>query len=200
MAIQREQIKKAIHAGIGLARRNYVKWSLGWTLEESGVEGVLVSEIARKLHADLAKAEFLLLEVPIAKVQEWSGAERPMGRKRETLRGTKRTDIVLFNGYGSPTCVIEVKRCVYGKRSIHGDLVRIRDVLLTCAKEKRGTLKRGFLAISYNSGQAGNVKKWIDEFFARNTEVRLHDLSDRAPSNGGRAACSMVIEVTVTPA
>ena len=200
MAISRDQIRSAIHAGIGTAARNYLEWSSGWTLGESGVEGFLVAEIARKLHGDLSDPEFLLLEVPIANVQEFSDAPPPRGRTLGTFRGRKRADIVLFNSRGRPTCMIEVKRRIYARKHIVDDLTRLSDVLRKCARKNSGTLQRGFLAI-YDSRQNDNVKNWIDGFFSRAEHVVLRDYSDRKVRSWtvSPAPHSIVVEVTPAP-
>lgn len=200
MAISRDQIKRAIHAGIGTAVRNYLEWSAGLTLEESGVEGLLVAEIARKLHGDLSNPEFLRLEVPITNVQELSDAPPPRGRTLGTFQGNKRADVVLFNGRGRPTCMIEVKRWIYKNSDIIDDLTRLSDVLRKCARQNSGTLQRGFLAI-YDGRQNDTVRNWIDGFFSKTEHVTLHDYSERKVRWGKNwevspAPRSIVVEVT----
>ena len=48
-------IRDAILAGIQSANVEYEKWSNGWWATDSGVEGLLVAGIAKKLHADLSR-------------------------------------------------------------------------------------------------------------------------------------------------
>lgn len=174
--IRRDGIVEAIHAGTKAAYRSYELWSDGWTLKDSGVEGLLAVEIARKLHAKMASTESLLFEVPFTKIIEWSGAPT-VGRKLNTLKGRKRPDIVLFNYAGKPTCVIEVKRQV-AKKSLARDLDRLRDVVSKCASQKGGSLKRGYLAI-FHQGPTENLRKWIDEYFESNKEVKLRSVEVR---------------------
>ena len=190
MAIRRHEIVEAIHAGTKTANGNYKRWSRGWTLKDSGVEGLLAVEIARKLHKNLSKSESLLFEVPFKTIIEWSGAPT-VGRKLTTLKGTKRPDIVLFNRDGRPTCVIEVKRQVVTRGQIERDLDRLRDIVSKCAKQKGGTLKRGYLAI-FRQGPSKTLRRWIDEYFELNEKIRCHSMSVR---NLGSDSASVHVEV-----
>ena len=165
MAIARKQVIAALHAGIRTASRNYKRWSGGLTLKDSGVEGLIAVEIARKIHGNQSKPESLRMEMPFKTVIKWSGA-RAVGRTPRSLDGG-RPDIVLLNGDLKPVCVIEVKRDVVKETMIVDDLVRLRDVLRRCSKRKGGTLKRAFLAV-YHQGQTKGLCSWIDGFFDDN--------------------------------
>ena len=181
--------------------RNYHQWSSGWTLKESGVEGLLVAEIARKLYGSLSSTESLLLEVPIARIQKWSDAPPPKGRTLETFKGRKRADVVLFNGHGRPICMIEVKRHVYREKDVIDDLTRLSDVLRKCARQHSGTLQRGFLVI-YDSRQNDTVKSWIDSFFRGNPDhVVRRDYTEESVRNWPVSPVprSIVVEVTPSP-
>lgn len=106
----RKVIRDAILEGVQTANGEYEKWSNGWWVTDSGVEGLLVAGIAKKLRAKLRHEESLLMEMPLSEIQEWSEARRPRGRPRETLRGAKRADIVLLDENERPVCMVEVKR------------------------------------------------------------------------------------------
>lgn len=161
MAIKRDEVVAAIHAGIRSASDTYRGWSLGWTLAQSGVEPLIVVEICRRLARKLAKAESLLLEVPYPTLIEWSGVST-VGRKPGTLKGLQRADIVLFNGKGRPTYAIEVKRGLTHAGMVQ-DLGRLRDAVAKCSNQKGGTLKRGFFA-AYHEGRVANVERWVEDF------------------------------------
>lgn len=190
--IKRAEIVEAIHAGTKEAYRIYERWSDGWTLKDSGVEGLLAVEIARKLYAKMAGTESLLFEVPFTKIIEWSGAPT-VGRKLKTIGGGKRPDIVLFNHAGKPTCVIEVKRQIVKRDQLERDLNRLRDVISKCATQRGGSLKRAYLAI-FRQGTTENLRKWIDEYFESNSGVRLRSVSVKDVRSNA-AATSVHVEV-----
>ena len=165
MAMTIGDVRDAIHTGIRKSSKTYSDWSLGWTLTDSGVEGLVVAEIAAAVHRRQSKGESLLLEVPYEICLKWSGA-RPKGRRVDTFKGKKRADIVLFNGRGRTKYVIEVKRRLYNKKSLLlADLTKLRDVIDKCALQEGGTLKRGFLAV-FHQGKTDSVKQWTKDFFA----------------------------------
>ena len=110
MPITRKKIIESIHAGARAANKKYAKWSDGWWLDDSGVEYLLVCEIAGQIHKNQSKRESLLLELPFEKIQQWSGARRPPGRPATVLRGANRMDITLFNSEEKTKFIIEVKR------------------------------------------------------------------------------------------
>lgn len=175
----RRAIRDAILTGIQTANVEYEKWSNGWWITDSGVEGLLVAAIAKKLHAELLRGESLVMELPFSDIQEWSEARRPRGRPREMLRGAKRADIVLLDEKERPTCMVEVKR-FWERNGCFHDLTRIRDILRLCENQQAGSLKRGFLAlmlakrefVSRSAGertrdQARQIKTVIREEFPR---------------------------------
>ena len=175
----RKSISNAILTGIQTANVEYEKWSNGWWITDSGVEGLLVAAIAKKLHAELLRGESLVMELPFSDIQEWSEAQRPRGRPREMLRGANRADIVLLDERGRPTCMVEVKR-LWERNGCFHDLTRIRDLLLLSENQQAGSLERGFLAVmlakrefvSRSAGdrtrnQARQIKTVIREKFPR---------------------------------
>lgn len=143
MSITIAQIHRSIHEGARVANEKYEKWSNGWWISDSGVEGLLVCEIAERLHKHQSQSESLLLEVPFQNIQEWSGAPRPRGRPRAALKGSNRVDIVLLNSQEKPKYIIEVKRLWNNNAGLR-DLDRICGLVQACAA---GSLKRGFLAV-----------------------------------------------------
>ena len=144
------EVHDAIHAGVENASNKYLKWSRGRkTLYDSGVEGLIVAEIASQLYKRaqrLGHDDSIRWEVPYTKVQKGSGA-KPKGRKVETFKRNKRADLVVFNSSWKPKYVLEVKRRFYGRKDlIAKDVERLADVANKCGKLEGGTLKRGFLA------------------------------------------------------
>ena len=175
----RKVIRNAILEGLRAANVEYEQWSNGWWVTDSGVEGLLVAGIAKKLRAALWHEESLLMEMPFSDIQAWSEARPPRGRPRETLRGAKRADIVLLDENERPVCMVEVKR-FWERKGCFKDLARIRDLLRLCENQRAGSLKRGFLAVmlakrefvSRSAGertrdQADQIKTIIREVFPR---------------------------------
>ena len=135
-------IVESVLEGIQAANKLYEKWSMGWWTTDSGVEGHVVSEVARNLYRQRDNGQSLLMEVPFSDIRQWSEARRRRGPRRETLRGRRRADIVVFDREDSPAVVIEIKRrwtvgpCVE-------DLERIRDLIITCGPGQKGSLGMG---------------------------------------------------------
>lgn len=137
-------IKNAILDGIHEANVRYEKWSRGWWVTDSGVEGHVVSTIAEKLYRRIAGQGSLAMELPFGIIRKASGATPPPGRPRKTLNSRNRADIVLRDMNDRPVCVIEVKR-FWDEEKCFEDLVRIRNLILRCNRKKGGSLGRGFL-------------------------------------------------------
>ena len=190
----RSAIRGAILQGVRKANLDYEQWSRGWWLSDSGVEGLMVATIARKLVSKFSADESLLMECPFDYIEEWSEANPRPGRPPKTLKGKgkRRADIVLFDGTGSPTWVVEVKR-KWDKTQCFGDLERVRDLVLRYGPQRTGTLRGGFLAMMLAKKesrsksadervleQAGKIKKAITSEFdpkgltlrCRRSEVR----------------------------
>ena len=191
-AIKIGDVCDAIHTGIRKSSKTYSDWSLGWTLTDSGVEGLVVAEIAAAIHRRQSKVESLLLEVPYDFCLRWSGARPPRGRRVDTFKGRKRADIVLFNGKGRTKYVIEVKRRLYRKSLLLADLTKLRDVIDKCALQKGGTLKRGFLAV-FHQGKTDSVKQWTKDFFD-NDRISA-SVTENTWRKSGRNYSSICIEV-----
>lgn len=107
--LTQKQIVSAISKGTRNANEKYKKWTGGWSLLDSGVESLIVSELADVLNCLQSKKDSLLLEVQFNWIRDWAGA-RTRGRLPSAIKGGKRADIALFNSNGQPVCVIEVKR------------------------------------------------------------------------------------------
>ena len=169
MAIKITDIHDAIHKGAKEADKDYRDWSRGWSLKDSGVEGLLVSRIAKMIYAYQSEEESILLEVPYKKCKEWAGVNPAPGRPVQTFKGTKRVDIALFNGNRRTKYIVEVKRLVTGKIALHDDLNRICKAIERCSKRNDGTMRRAFLAllVTHKKGseiKTNNIRGWIKEF------------------------------------
>lgn len=152
----KEDIRDAILQGIRKANVDYEKWSRGWWVIDSGVEGLMVASIARQLNLKLSEDEFLLLECPFQYVRERSEANQPLGRRPKTVAGSKRADIVLFDGKCRPTWVVEVKRR-WDRGQCFKDLERIRDLVRRQGSLRTGSLKGGFLAMMLSNKESGGL-------------------------------------------
>ena len=163
MAITRQDIVGAIHQGISNADLKYEEWTRGSTVLNAGVESLMVSTVTETLNdRQRGSNESLDLECSFADIIAYSGARRPPGRRRAILKGGNRADIVLFNGYEKPTCVIEIKRTWSAEQCI-SDLNRIRDLVDACSRKKGGSLRRGFLAM------------WIAKYVKRKSNLSASD-------------------------
>ena len=146
MAITRQEIIKSIHKGISNADSRYEKWSRGSSVIFGGVESLMVASVAEALNECQDPPEYLDLEYSFSKIKEESGAESRRGPKPSTLSGGNRVDILLFNRYDKPTCVIEIKRTWNFDQCLK-DLQRIRDLIRAYSPKRGGALRRGFLAM-----------------------------------------------------
>ena len=106
----------------------------------------MVTYIAEAVRKRQEKYESLNLEVSFAEIRKSSSAKVARGRKPKALSERNRADIVLFNSFYRPTCVIEVKR-LWNADRCWKDLQRIRDLIHTCCHKRAGTLRRGFLVL-----------------------------------------------------
>ena len=146
MAITRSGIVEAIQEGTSVANAKYESWSNGPWITDVGVEGLMVTYIEEAVNKRQEEYESLNLEVSFEEIKRSSSAKVARGRKHKTLSGKNRADIVLFNRLYRPTCIIEVKR-LWNTDQCWKDLERIRDLIHTCCYKRKGTLRRGFLAM-----------------------------------------------------
>ena len=143
--VTEEQIVSAIFEGTRNANKKYERWTGGWSLLDSGVESLMVCEIGDALNRRQTEKESLLLEVQFDWIKDWAGAQT-RGRIPGAIRGSKRTDIALFNSNDQPVCIIEVKR-KWNKKTCMEDLDRIWEAISRFGFKKKGRLRRGFLAV-----------------------------------------------------
>ena len=138
-------VVESVLEGIQAANKLYEKWSMGWWTTDSGVEGHVVSEVARRLYRQRDNGQSLLMEVPFSDIEEWSEARRQRGPRRRTLRGNRRADIVIFDPDDYPAAVVEIKRG-WSAGPCFGDLKRIRDLIIAYGPGREGSLGMGCLA------------------------------------------------------
>ena len=149
--MNREQIINGIHKGIASAHSKYEKWSEGYWLSDSGVEGFLVSEIAANLQSGRKDGGSLLMEARFSEIVDDDGLNR------------NRADIVLFDRLGRSTCVIEVKRgWSSGAWGVRKDLTRLHNLLAVANEQNNSAVRRGFLAM-YLARQVGGRRMSLQE-------------------------------------
>lgn len=177
----KKDIIRAMQEGTRIANEEYLEWTRGWSIGDSGVEGHLVSVIARKLRKYQDDDESLLMECPFSSIREWSGAGRPRGRPPAVVSDSNRSDIVLFNKNGMPTCVIEVKR-KWATESCFKDLRRVNELVKRCSHQWNGSLRRGFLAVYLEKRQSVDdeprrIQKLVSEEFFGGEKIgfRFHE-------------------------
>ena len=198
MPLTRDQVHRAIHKGILDASNDYSNWSDGWTLADSGVEGLLTAGIAKAIYSRKSPHESLLLELPYDLCQQWSGASRPKGRPPKALERNVRADIALFNSKKRTKYVIEVKR-MPTKDGLRADLKRLCAIVHKCAG---GTLRRGFMAIFHKGMADDNIRDGISSFNTGNAAV-LGPVTRRwweSPSrDDDELLFSICVEVVLSP-
>lgn len=96
-------------------------------------------------------------------------------------------DIVLFDDQDRPIYAIEVKR-TWIKDQCFKDLKRIRDLVVSLASPKGGSLRRGFLTmLLQDSDMKGEISKSVRDQFPHNrvkffsTTARRKERSDLVP-------------------
>ena len=185
MAITRQQIVKAIHEGTIAANKKYEEWSNGSWVTDAGVEGLMGACIAEAVNEWQEQHESLGMEVSFKDIKELSGAKPKRGPQFKAAAPANRADIVLFNRHVQPTCVIEVKR-KWDVKSCFRDLKRIRDLIRTCALERGGSLRRGFLAVTVVKAETrtkspeDRIKERVDEIACfLHTNFNTEDLNLR---------------------
>ena len=172
MPITRSEIIEAIHEGTRVANKRYEKWTRGWWLHDSGVEGLLVAGIAEVANKLQDGHESLLMEASFGYIRCYSGAKPRPGPLPKTFSRGKRADIVLFNGNDQATRVIEVKRS-WKKRTCLQDLERIRDLVSIFSHKHGGSLRRGFLALMIARSSTKRPRKYPEErIWERLAEIR----------------------------
>ena len=175
----------------------------------------MVACIAEAVNKGQEPHESLGMEVSFRNIRKMSRARLRRGRQPATVKDTNRADIVLFNGFVRPTCVIEVKRS-WNADQCWMDLERIRDLVRACAYVKGGSLRRGFLAMMIVKKATktkspddrieeymGKIKERVDtEFKSKGQNVKYHPGKARPPGNrfrelyGDWRAASFCIEIS----
>lgn len=185
-------IREATLEGVQAANVEYEKWSGGWWVTDSGIEGHVVSTVARKLYGRVAGDGYVVMELGFGIIQQWSGAGRPRGRPLPNLNEGNRADIVILDKKERPIYVIEVKR-LWDKRPCLDDLNRMRDLILKFGQEREGSLRRGLLAFLAVGREANGTTARLalenqvqgigtvleDEFDAKGLKLTCHQGSAR---------------------
>ena len=215
MAVTTDGIISAIEEGANAANKKYENWSNGSWVTDSGVENLMVACIAEAVNKGQEPHESLGMEVSFRDIRKMSRARLKRGRPPATVKDTNRADIVLFNRFERPTCVIEVKRS-WNSDQCWMDLERIRDLVRACAYVKGGSLRRGFLAMMIVKKATktkspndrieeymGKIKERVDtEFKSKGQNVKYHPGKARPPGKrfrelyGDWRAASFCIEIS----
>ena len=179
-------IRSAIFAGIRAANVEYEKWSNGWWVTDSGVEGLMVSSIAKRLSSRQNDRESLVMELAFRYILERAGATRPRGRPTRALRGGNLADIVLLDRDERPACVVEVKR-MWDQTGCFRDLNRIRELVLQCNRRHDGSLRRGFLAVMLVETDA--TREMAEQGIREQAKQIERAIRDEFDSGGLRVKC-----------
>lgn len=176
MPVARADVVEGILGGIALANRRFENWSKGAWIPDYGIEGFMVAQIAESLRKKQSESESLLIEVPFSEIEEFSNASRRPGRRQNVLQGRRRADIALFDRQYRSVYVIEAKR-MWTRRTCFRDIERILALLNTCARQRNGTLRAGFLCLPI--AEWGHGKKEVKEKISKKIrriedDVRSH--------------------------
>ena len=215
MAINERQTKNAIHEGICKANKKYEKWSKGLWVIDSGVEGLMVAEIAEKINNRQSKRESLQMELAFEYIRKQSTSRPAKGPRSKALNDGNRADIVLFNKNEKPVCVIEVKRS-WNYDSCWRDLHRICALVDRHSSRMGGSLECGYLALMLAKGETksksaktrvkeyfNEIKEFVGYEFSRNTQCISFGIREagRLPEcyqkhHGEWQAASFIIQIS----
>lgn len=135
MSITIAEIHRSIHGGARGANKKYTKWSKGLWLNDSGVESLLVCEIAERLYQAQSDTERLWLELSFGNILDLFEV-----RNRREINIHQRVDIALLDRNKRPKFIVEVKR-EWNNNYVRNDLDKIKNLVQNCP------LSRGFLAV-----------------------------------------------------
>lgn len=165
---------EAIIQGVHEANNEYLKMSGGWCVQDSGVESLISSSIARSLFIYGQNKDngcFVTLETDYRLLRQ----ARP-GRIPRLLRNGQRADVVYWHKKDYPIGVIEVKRH-FQFSAFMDDISRTRRLLLDYGSRAGGTLRWGALG-SLRAWWATRYKSEKDVLaqFVKSCEERFPDI------------------------
>lgn len=152
--MKRADIIAAMHTGIENAAREYAIWSGGLRLNESGVENLVTTSIARHIW-NLIETERanhrLSLEAKFAEIRDESGSVNKQGRPSRSVasvnkKGSGRVDVTIWNGAGKPVGLVEVKRSSNAK-SAAADVKRLVQLVEASGPSHSGSVQYGLFGL-----------------------------------------------------
>ncbi|WP_162240025.1 hypothetical protein [Methylobacterium sp. Leaf106] len=149
--IKKDELIEAVLDGIIDANDFYEKISNGFSINDSGIEGVLQTKITEAIYDALSQnpdgslnEEFIVMEYPFKEIFEQSGAKKVRGAIPQLVDGAKRVDIMIFDKKERPIIPIEVKRNA-ATVGFAKDAKRILGVLKRSDTLSRGSVKYGLI-------------------------------------------------------
>ena len=142
--LTRAELTDSVLKGALNAARQYVEWSGGATIHDSGIEMFVSTEVAREIIARWHlkdERHWIRLEVPFNQVQMECVGTLRRGRRRKLFEGKPRVDVVYYSNRGSLRGAIEVKRSL-SFHNLEKDIRRVLGLLQECGGDK-GCLRFG---------------------------------------------------------
>lgn len=143
-SIRKTEIENAILDGVVFANRDYERWSGGWWLTDSGVEGILQVRIANVL-ADRIEGNgggaYVWLEDNLRKL--FHNANQTLKKTRRSdlaIGGGTRPDISVIGKQDEVLATIEIKRNWNEKLALK-DIARCRDLVTVFGASGSGELR-----------------------------------------------------------
>jgi len=133
-----DEILKGCIEGIKNAYSEYDSWN-GWQWLWEAPEYLLTVNIAKAI-SKIDKPKFITLEDNVKQTLKDANA-KIKGPLKKSIRGSGRSDIVLWWGGGTPRGIIEVKNGVYSIEHIIKDINRILGIL-----EKDSNIELGVIS------------------------------------------------------
>ncbi|MHC2018786.1 hypothetical protein [Methylobacterium sp. CM6247] len=183
--IKKDELIDAVLDGIIGANDFYEKITKGFSINDSGVEGILQTKIAESIYDSLLKdnegnldEEFIVMEYPFKKIFEQSGANKIRGAIPQLVDGAKRVDIVIFDKKERPIIPIEVKRNA-ATVGFAKDAKRILGVLKRSDTLSSGSVKYGLIC-GFIFGKGSTREKCLENIKSKKDQCieYLHDEAD----------------------
>ncbi|WP_155912086.1 hypothetical protein [Methylobacterium sp. 77] len=166
--LTKDNVINAAIYGILNANDFYEKISNGFSIDGSGVEGLLQTKIAEAIFDMLPKdtdgflsEESIVLEHSFKEIFAESGAGKSRGRIPKLVNGAKRIDILIMSKDGKPLIPIEVKRNAAAD-GFAVDANRIFGILKRSDNLAGGSVKFGLIC-GFISGRGHSKSDCLDD-------------------------------------
>jgi hypothetical protein len=173
MALNRDQVVKAIHDGIRSGNAKYEVWSRGQWIRDAGIESMMTVMIASSLYEAFTRhqsRQILSLEATFSEIENWAVVKKKSGPKPSLWTDGRKVDIAIWGNDNRPRAVIEIKR--YWSTDCLRDIDRII-ALLDRTGVPYGTLRYGVVTIGVTA-VSGDKTKTIEQL-AMSCDRKIRD-------------------------